>query len=466
MDVRNTRNVTRLSYTNLLLLCFLVGMLLGSAFLSYPSLPFLLAVVLLIFTVLAKPFFWRIALFLLALSIGVLYTQAWRAMHWTQFPDHIQTTGTVVALPDVRADSTFLTIKPTQLLGLGIRGQPNQGKLLVKAPRYPVFHYGDVVTLSGSVEKPVAFSGFNYPLFLERSGIYGIVSQPKIILAKPAKDSVLGSLYSLQSHIETTIQHHIPEPESSFLAGILLGSKRAIPEDIQNALVTTGTSHIVAISGANITILLGIILQLLPLYSRKQQFWATLLIALFVTLLTGASASVVRGATIAILAQYIRLHGRRAWATPLILFSMTSILLNNPLLLRIDPGFQLSFAAYAGLAYLAAPITQFLEKLRWFTALPAIIKSSFTETVAATLGTAPLSFLLFGQLSLLGVVVNPLVLWLLPLTTFIGLAFVTTGWLPLLGAILSLPLWILLHTMLSIIRWFGQFTFAVIHWKT
>jgi competence protein ComEC len=461
----HTQTMTRLRLTNFCLTLFLLGIFLASTVLSYPR-PFtLLTAAGITFLSAFKTASAQFLRLIAAFCIGFLYMQFWRASHYLEYPAQISTSGIVIAMPDVRQDKTFLTIEPDQAIGKGLHKQPKKGALLVKAGRYPPFQYGDTVTLSGEVVKPEAFSGFDYPLFLERVGVYGIMNQPKIFLKSPAHFSPLGSMYSLGAAIETKIQTYISEPESSFLGGILLGSKRAIPTDVQDALKATGTSHIIAISGANITILLTIFLQFLPLYERRQQFIATLLIALFITVLTGAPASVIRGAYVAIIAQYIRMRGRRAWASPLILFSMALILLNNPLLLRADPGFQLSFAAYAGLAYLGTPIKTYCEKIKFFLKLPEVMRSSFSETLAASLGTAPLSFILFGQLSLLGLIVNPLVLWLLPLTTLIGLIFATTSWVHLLGFLISLPLWLLLHTMLAIIQWFSRFSFAVIHWK-
>lgn len=433
---------------------FLLGIFWGTPHLAALTLQRAGLIILILF--LARVFSSSGYLYILAAFLaGLFYVQAWRTAHTTTFPEQGDFTGIISEVPDARQNKTFLTVQP----------EKGTGKLLVKVPPFPKYHYGDYLRVTGSVEAPEPFETFNYPLYLERAGIYGIMPQPQVRLEKPAHVSVLGSLYALRARVETEVQEQVVEPEASFLNGILLGSKRAIPEEVQNALKATGTSHIIAISGANITILLGLLLQFLPLYERRKQFWATVLIAGFVTILTGASASVLRGAVVACLGSFVRMHGRRAWATPLILFSLLILLFNNPLLLRADPGFQLSFAAYAGLLYLGTPLATWTERLTVLKKVPAILKSSFAETLAATLGTTPLSFVLFGQLSLLGLLVNPLVLWLLPATTFLGLGLVLLGWLPGLGWLISVPLWLLLHTILAIIQYFGQLNVGIIHWS-
>jgi len=392
------------------------------------------------------------------LAVGILYMASWRGSvlipwHFNQETSFI---GTVVAPADKRSNKTLLTVLPDGL---------SAAKILVSAERYPAIDYGDRLRVEGTIEQPAMFSGFDYPRYLEKDRIYGTLGRPKKIsvVGHNAGNPLLAILYRLRAMVESTAQAVIPEPEAGFLNGIMLGSKRSVPADLTLALQKTGTSHIIAISGANITILLDIVLQLLPLYTLRRQFWVTILIALFMCLLTGASASVVRGALIACLSRWARLNSRRAWTLPLILAGLVMMLFESPLLLVADPGFQLSFAAFAGLGWLGTPCKEMVDRYcsRW----PEVVRSSLAETVAASLGTAPVSFALFGQLSLLGFVVNPLILWLLPAITFMGLFLCLAGWLPVAAHIIQLPLWFCLHAVLGLIAWFGKLDVGLIHWK-
>jgi competence protein ComEC len=360
--------------------------------------------------------------------------------------------GLVVAPPDVRTDHTLLTVQPT--------GQ--KGYVLVHGPRYPVYKYGTLLRITGEQELAANFSGFNYPLYLERYRIQSTIPQPHSISALPGRagSRILSSLYAFGNILEQRIALFIHEPEASFLGGILLGSNQTIPQTIQDALRTTGTSHIIAISGANITILISLILQLFPTISLKRRLALVLTLAAGITLLTGSSASVVRGAVMSCATVYLALFSRRSWSLNLLVYSMTIMLVFNPLLLVIDPGFQLSFAAFAGLAAFSHP----LNKLRLFTQLPFIIRGAAAETTAATLGTFLVSCTLFGQASLLGLGVNPLILWLLPPITSLGLLLITMGWIPGVATLISLPLWILLHIVLLCIQKAAKIPFGLIHW--
>lgn len=386
----------------------------------------------------------------LAYLAGYLHIQNWRYLHSDIFSEGASYNGTVqvVDAPDVRSTYTFLTVQPTSQINNRIR---------LKTDRYPPYAYGDTLQVQGKLEHPEQFESFNYPLFLQRYGITAILDKPSITEAIPTqKPSILGLLYTLRGKVEHHISTYIPEPEASFLGGILLGSKRAIPEYIQEQLKVTGTTHIVAISGANITILLGLLLNALPLYSPQAIFWTTTGIALFITTLTGGSASVVRGATVAVLGNFIRWRGRKPHPTGIILISLAGMLIVNPLLLKADPGFQLSFAAYAGLLYLGSGTTAVIDRTSLTRWLPSIAKSSLSETTAATIGTAPLSYTLFGTVSPLGLLVNPFVLWLLPAVTLLGLLLISIGWIDPIARLLVFPLWLLLHTALAIVELFAR----------
>lgn len=381
---------------------------------------------------------------ILALWFSNLYTQWWRTAHTTNYPTvHKTLHGEITAAPDIRSNGILLTLTPPGA----------NSSVLVHAPRYPVFHYGDEIEATGDLSPPEQFSGFNYPLYLERFTISSVIQQAHVRLITPAKFSLIGALYTLRSRIEGLVNVTIPEPEASFLSGILLGSKRAIPADVQAELQQTGTMHIIAISGANITILLELCLPLLPLTTLKRQFWGVVSLGTFVALLTGASASVVRGASVASLGRYIRMHGRPISATSIILSSAAVMLLINPLLIQADPGFQLSFAAYAGLLYLGTPVTKLFNKASF---LPQSVRSAASETTAASVGTTALLYSMRGILNLWGLLVNPLILWLLPAITLLGLLFITFGWWGPCAEIIKLPLWLLLHTVLQVIHFFGK----------
>lgn len=385
------------------------------------------------------------------LLLGWLHAALWHRDTQRPLPTNPQElVGWISEDPDIRSDRQFLTIT--------LRNRPDlPPRILVRTDRYPEWDFGAQATFTGTLEAPEQFDErFDYPMYLRRFQIGAIMERPQIRHYQPATTPGLrGHLYRIRHAIEQTYNKTLPEPESGLMSGILLGSKRAIPEHVQEALRATGTSHIVAISGSNVTIVLNALVLLLPLTTRRSHLIITLGAGIFLSLLTGASASVVRGACVAALSRFLLWQERAVSPTSLLLTSAGIMVAFNPLLLRGDPGFQLSFGAYAGLLYLGKPLTSWINRIRFFRFVPDFLRSSCAETTAASLGTAPVTAALFGSVTILGLVVNPLILWIIPLAMASGTAQLLVGWIPGVTELVALISWGLLHLLLKIIDFFA-----------
>lgn len=256
----------------------------------------------------------------------------------------------------------------------------------------------------------------------------------------------------MRQAFERPILHSMPEPEASFVAGLVLGSRQLLSQNLRDALQTTGTSHLVAVSGANVTLLLGA-LRLLSPAPPKVRLIVSFVASVFVVLITGASSAVARGACMAWLGVLMWFNHRQVYPSILLGFSALLVTLYNPLIPAHDGSFQFSYAAFASLL-LVSPFLQkhVVPRLRW---VPELLRNHFLETLAATTGTIPLSYWKFGSVSLLGLMVNPLVLWLVPIVTLGGALLILVGGIPILGTILGLLLIIPTRVMLRTITFFA-----------
>jgi len=130
-----------------------------------------------------------------------------------------------------------------------------KGRILVRAPRYPAYRYGDELEVEGKLETPPAFEDFSYRDYLARRGMHGMVGWPKItLLLRGGGSPVYRALVAFKARTQTSIARILPEPEASLLTGILLGVDAGIPERVKDAFSTSGTMHVVAISGSNISL--------------------------------------------------------------------------------------------------------------------------------------------------------------------------------------------------------------------
>jgi competence protein ComEC len=300
--------------------------------------------------------------------------------------------------------------------------------------------YGDRVRVRGVIQPPPVVEDFDYAAYLARQGVFAVLSDPEVESVTPDRGNpALGALAAFRRRALATIRTLFPEPEGSLLAGILLGDDSGIPDEVQTAFSRTGTSHIVAISGFNISIVAAIFLSLTGRIPRRMHGWLLAAAGIFVyTILVGASASVVRAAVMGFLALVARQIGRQSHGLTSLAFSGAAMTVWNPETLW-DIGFQLSFAATLGLILFADPLQTGVQRMlqQVMTAkqakpLAGLAGEVFLLTFAAQITTLPLLLLYFHSLSVGALVINPLVLSVQPLVMIAGGLAVLLGmvWLP------------------------------------
>lgn len=234
----------------------------------------------------------------------------------------------------------------------------------------------------------------DYNIFLYRPGI--ITSEESVYLQ------------GLRNRIEANFAQILPSPQSELLSGMVLGSKKILPEGLKDSLISTSTIHIVVASGQNLTILSGLILSLSGFFGRRKTVLLSVAVNLFYALLTGFQIPIIRAAIMNIFASLGLLTGREAPVMIALFGSALAMLIYEPLWL-FSVSFQLSFlASFAVMEF--APLVE-----RRFTFLPGLIRGDLIVSASAFLFTLPIIFENFHRVSLVGVFVNSLVLWTTPL---------------------------------------------------
>jgi competence protein ComEC len=202
--------------------------------------------------------------------------------------------GTLVEPPDVRDTYTNLRINVNDLHPVGEETSiPVSGHLLARVSANTDFKYGDLIRLKGYIVTPSENEDFSYRDYLANQGIYSTMSYPSTSLIQHGLGNPLKTaLYAFRQRALDVIYKIYSDPEASLLAGILLGVESGIPQGVQEAFRLTGTSHIIVISGFNITIIAALYALLFSriLGKRKGAMVAALSIILY-TLLAGANLS-------------------------------------------------------------------------------------------------------------------------------------------------------------------------------
>lgn len=236
-------------------------------------------------------------------------------------------------------------------------------------------------------------------------------------------------------------QAYLPEPESSLLSGMIFGAKQGFSREFYQALITTGTIHVVALSGTNITILINLLSKLtLPLGRKAGSIISIVGIIAFI-LFVGPSPSVVRAGLMGGLTLISIYLGRQSSA-------LLSLILVAGIMLGIEPklisnlSFQLSFLATLGILLFAPqagypPGERGLYSSLYFD-IKQGMKENFRTTIAAQIMTLPVLVFAFGRVSLVAPLTNILIGWTITPLMFLGLGIAVIGtiYLPL-GQILS-----------------------------
>ncbi len=401
----------------------------------------------------------------------------------------VELVGIVSAPPDERAHYVNVRLSAERLTLPNGQMVWVRGKVLVKAPVYPPVAYGDRVLAVGQLETPPQFGEFSYRDCLARQGVYALLRQAqgsyRVSNAQCAHIEVLGqhqasrfweTLYRFRAHAQTVLAAILPEPQSSLLTGILLGVESGIPDDLNAAFAATGTSHIVAISGFNLSIIAGVFALLARrLFGKRGEAPIAAAGVWLYTFLVGASAAVVRAAamaSVALLARHAqrRVHGPTSLAAAVWLMSVA-----NPYVLW-DVGFQLSLAATLGLLLYVDPLTDLVRRqLLRFTQperaerILGWLSDALIVTTAAQITTTPIIVATFRRLSLVTLLTNFLIL---PVQAYVML----WGGLALLGGLITLPLgqilgwlaWVFLSYTIAVVQWTASFPWASVRlgWMT
>jgi competence protein ComEC len=221
------------------------------------------------------------------------------------------------------------------------------------------------------------------------------------------------------------MQTALPEPLAPFAMGLLVGQRATLPENAKQDLLMVGLTHIIAVSGYNLTIILHASRRLLGGQSKRlATFLSLALIAVFL-LLTGASASIVRAAIVSVLSIAASYYGRAFKPLNLILLAAAITAWANPVYVWSDLSWYLSFLAFFGVMVLS-PLIQARWPAGWHQTL---IGGVALESICASVMTEPFILYVFGQISLISLPANMLVVTLIPLAMLLGLAAGLAGML-------------------------------------
>lgn len=394
------------------------------------------------------------------------------------FDKEIEFTGAVAEEPRAKSASRLyiLNLEEISASGGGNEKIVSGARVIVYLPPYPEFYFGDRLKIKGKFKIPES-ADFDWRGYLAKERVSAALSFPESVerlslgvfcekgFSSCAQYRLKSRMISVRKNFEKIVLDSLPPPQGTIAGALMLGDNSFyLSPSWREKMNLTGTRHLVAISGSNITLVGNMIFAaLISLGFWRRQ--ATLIVIAGIiafVFFVGSPASAVRAGIMGGILIFAQGIGRPAVGTRLLLIAAAFMLLQNPSLFRFDIGFQLSFAAVLGLLYIQPILANYFL---WFEKSPALkfIKDAGAMTLAAQIATLPVSLYHFGTFSVVAPFAN---LILVPLITFItayGFFWTILGFIsPFFALVFSFPSWIMMNFFTGVVDFFYGFSFAAV----
>jgi len=377
----------------------------------------------------------------------------------------VEIQGMVSEEPDIRDRYCLLTFSASEIIANSEKEEVS-GTALIRVPRYPTYHYGDVLKITGRLETPLQFEDFDYKSYLARQGIYSVIYYPGVeVLDHDQCLKPLQWIYSLRERLSASLARALPEPQCSLAQAILLGLRGNIPDSLYKAFSRTGTAHLLAISGLHISIIIAMLLSFgILVFGRRRSIyiWLTLALMWLYALLAGMHPPIIRAAimgSLFLIAEYL---GRQRSAIIALAFAAAVMVGVQPHVLW-SVSFQLSFLAMAGLILLypyfqawgRKGVASLFGTRERMAAAGSIVTDGFAVTLAAIVAVGPLIAYNFGVVSLVAL---PATFFSLPALPFIIVTAALVAFVGLLASlaaqILGWLAWLFLSYLIFVVQVF------------
>lgn len=361
--------------------------------------------------------------------------------------DEVLISGTVSSTPHIAPSFTSFRLQVVNIAGEDVPSSEDIFVLL--SSDNSVVKHNDKLVLSCKIEPSKYDDGY-------------ICAFPEVVeyyrYSATGLNKILGIAH--QKFVEALSGVYI-QPVAGFMVGILVGGTAQFSDDLVEQFRVTGTLHLVALSGFNISIIVGFVMLIYERVGIPRRWYSASIASLLVVfvLFVGAQASIVRAAIMGFLVVLARQRGRYTTARNLLTATAMLMVLISPEILLGDIGFQLSFLATVGIIY----FSPLLEK--WTQRLPDMFqfKEALLLAVSAELMVLPVLVWYFGHLSVVSPITNMLVGPLIPIAMLFGFLGGVVGLINItLGQMVGLLGWLVGGLILKIIEIFAQLPYAYV----
>ncbi|MDI6717313.1 MAG: DNA internalization-related competence protein ComEC/Rec2 [Actinomycetota bacterium] len=277
---------------------------------------------------------------------------------------------------------------------------------------------GEHVRVSGVLRLPNSSRDFNFKRYLYHQGIVAIlIVKGSDIKSNQGGFSISFLIGQIRHWVKQTNNFYLPKDCAGLINGIVLGDPSLVDEEVQESFRATGLTHIVAASGVNIALVISALWPLLRIFrlGAVAQFIILICSTGLYTMVSGMSPSITRAFLMAAIGLVAWLSGRQGNSFSSLSAAAMILLVIDPFIIY-DIGFQLSFAATASIIIFVPSLERLMEEI------PKPLMAGLSVTVGAQIGVLPIIIYYFGQLSMISLIANLVVIPLASIALVLGMA--------------------------------------------
>ncbi|MDD2909269.1 MAG: ComEC/Rec2 family competence protein [Candidatus Gracilibacteria bacterium] len=333
--------------------------------------------------------------------------------------------------------------------------------LLITTNTKIIFNKGDILEFSSKINKISNFNEFEYDKFLQLKDIYGQLYLYQFSKTGNSLNKFSKFIYDFKLNILKTINNIYPGNSAKLLSGIFLGVRGNYSTELKTGFNNSGLTHIVAVSGYNITILIIFIALIFKGLSGYIKHILVIFSVIFFILLIGDNTPALRAGIMGIIGYIVMLNGRKLNIYTLLIAIASVFVVLNPLIINYDISFHLTFLALLGLII----FQEKLSRLFYFLPKKFQIKESIATTLSVFIFTLPIMLVNFEKISVIAPISNLLVLPLIPISMLFGFISIITYLIyTKLGIFIGYLTYLFLSFILNIASYLGNSQFSIINY--
>lgn len=318
---------------------------------------------------------------------------------------------------------------------------------------------GDEISFKCFLNKPFSSPQFDQKMMLWNKGVTALCTTQDVQVIKHVSPfNPLWLPSRLRQIMNSKFENLLPDDLAGLYQGILLGNTSKLSKEIKDQFKNTGTTHVMAVSGFNVSIMIAMVAffgTALKL-KRKLNLFLSLSAIFLLWGMVGSSASVVRAVSMGILVLFAAYNYRYTNRRTILILVATVMTVLNPFAIRYDIGFQLSFVATYALIVFTPKIERLILPTGTKTRLQQFLSSNLLPTIVAYTSTVFIIWIHFSRISWTAIATNIFIAPLIPILMLVGICgVIIAGIMPWMSLLCTIVLTVLAKLLLFIVSWFS-----------